>query len=155
MATWDDATTCWLPKPGVAARYTLEFDGAGRFLMRPLDAGGQSAPGAFAGGSVVALCQMLAASLPGCAIVSDPSESPMSVGGYVNRWADLAALLTGKAAARRAVAWEAYGVRPWVRKYITRSLGGVMAPTALGLAADAKLDADLAAIMAGAVGAKS
>ena len=141
MATWDGETTCWLPHSGVAARYTLEFDGKGRFLMRPLDAAGQSPPGAFAGGSVVALCQMLAASVPGCAVIADRAEGPLAVGGYVSRWRELAAILNGKASGRRAVAWEAYGVRPWASKYLTRSRPGVMAPTPLGLAADAKFDA--------------
>ena len=154
MATWDDSTTCWLPKPGVAARYTLEFDGTGRFLMRPIDAAGQSAPGAFAGGSVAALCQMLAASVPGCAVIADRAEEPLAVGGYVNRWREVAAILNGNASGRRTVTLDAYDVRPWAGKYLTNA-GGVMAPTPLGLAADAKFDAGLAAIMAGAVGAKS
>ena len=40
-------------------------------------------------------------------------------------------------------------VRPWASKYLTRSQPGVMAPTALGLAADAKFDAALDALFPG------
>ena len=146
MATWDGETTCWLLTPRVAARYTLEFDGKGRFLMRIIDAAGQSPPGALAGGAVIDLCRQLAASLPGCAVAYDRFEFPANVHNSCSRWRDVAALLNGKGTVKRAVAMESYGVRQrWVDKYLDWDRVKLFLPSAVGLAADAKADADQSA----------
>ena len=132
-----------MPSQKTAGRYVIEFDGDGKFLMRPIDAAGQSKPGEFAGGDVLILCRMLADSLPACAVVKDHSEGAYAIVEGAQTWAEAVAVLNSKAGIRRAVGNQNRRLRAWALKYITRhDTGRQWVLTPLGESHDASTAAE-------------
>ena len=116
--------------------YLLDFDGDGKYLMRP--AGGGA--GEFACGNIIDFVDMLAEGVPGLSVTDDGDESPDVFRGDIATWAEVFAVLSAPASPRRDVVLAIFRRVSWAADYLYADYDGgkqFWTLTPKGLAADA------------------
>ena len=99
---------------GRKGSYLLDFDGGGKYLMRPA-AGGA---GEFATGSVRELVDLLSEGVPGLSVTDDDDESPEVFGGGIATWAEVFAVLSAPDSPRRDVVSAIRRRVSWASDYL-------------------------------------
>ena len=93
--------------------YLIDFDGGGKYLMRPA-AGGA---GEFLGGSVCDLVALLAEDVHGLSVTDDFDESP-DVFGVGRTWAEVLAVVSTPDSPGRDVVLAIYSRVSWAQDYL-------------------------------------